>query len=372
MAKNDATEAPTEKRKREARKEGRIARSMELTSWLSVIVGLSMLPVVAKNEQAAFQEAFARLANPDAEPLSKTLGIVLWKGLSAALPLFLAVWGSVLAVTVAQVGFVLTGKPLKPKAERLNPLKNVKRIVGVRGAVELLKQTGKGVVIVLLMWGVVKGASEALVSRGGEEAVSQMAYVYARLAAAVRTVAVFGLILAVLDYGYQKWQLRRDMRMTKQEIRDELRQSEGDPLVKQRIRQLQREMARRRMMADVKTATTVIVNPTRIAVALRYRPGVDVAPVVVAKGRGAIARKIRETAIESRVPVVRSIQLARALEKSCEIGDEVPASLFNAVARVLAFLARVGRQVAWAGVMDLPDAWQTPIGDVARRRRRRR
>lgn len=371
MAPREATEAPTEKKKKEARSEGRIARSQELSSWVAVIVGLAMLPVVAERETKVFREAISRVQSPGAESLPRVLGDVLWGGLLGVAPLLAAVWGAVFAVTLAQVGFVLSGKPLKPKAERLNPVKNLKRIVGVRGLVELLKQVLKGVVVVILMWGVVRTVSSTLIGRGGEDAIQSVAYVYKRLAGGVRTVAVLGTILAVLDYGYQRWQLRRDLRMTKQEVRDELRQSEGDPLVKQRIRQLQREMARRRMMDDVRTATTVIVNPTRIAVALRYRPGVDTAPVVVAKGRGAIARRIRDTATDNRVPVVRSVQLARALEKSCEVGDEVPAALFQAVARVLAFIARVGRQVMWAGVMDLPAAWETPIGDVPVRRRRR-
>jgi flagellar biosynthetic protein FlhB len=288
------------------------------------------------------------------------------------MPLLFGVWIAVGAAMLGQVGFVLTGKSLKPKAERVSLLKNAKRLVGLRGVVELLKQIAKASVVVLLVWGVVRATSEQLVLRGGEDAESGLGFVYGRIVGAVRNVAIAGLILGVLDFAYQKWQLRRDLRMTKQEIRDEMRQSEGDPMVKQRIRALQREAARRRMLTDVESATTVLVNPTHISVALRYRPGVDVAPVIVAIGRGAVAKRIRERAQEHRVPVVRAVSLARALEKHCEIGDEVPSQLFEAVARVLAFIARVGRRVSWAGVMDLPVAWEAKVPEMDRRRRRRR
>jgi flagellar biosynthetic protein FlhB len=372
MAGREGTEAPTDKKKREARKEGRIARSTDLTGWLAIVVGVAMLPTVARGEMKVFRNAISRIGNPDVMPLSQALGETLWEGFKAAMPLLMGVWVAVMVAIVAQVGFVLTGKALKPKSERVNPLKNAKRLVGLRGVVELVKQMAKASVVVLLVWSVVRSTSSQLVLRGGEDAQSGLGFVYGRVAGAVRNVAIAGVILGVMDFAYQKWQLRKDLRMTKQEIRDEMRQSEGDPLVKQRIRTLQREAARRRMLTDVESATTVLVNPTHIAVALRYRPGVDVAPVIVAVGRGAVAKRIRERALEHRVPIVRAVSLARALEKHCQIGDEVPSQLFEAVARVLAFIARVGRRVSWAGVMDLPVAWETKIPEMDSRRRRRR
>ena len=372
MAGREGTEAPTDKKKREARKEGRIARSADLTGWLAILVGVVMLPTVARGEVKVFRNAISRINSPDAVPLSQALGETLWEGLKAAMPLLLGVWVAVTVAMVAQVGFVLTGKALKPKAERVSVLKNAKRLVGLRGVVELVKQIAKASIVVLLIWGVIKSTSSDLVLRGGEDAESGIGFLYGRVAGAVRNVAIAGVILGVLDFAYQKWQLRKDLRMTKQEIRDEMRQSEGDPLVKQRIRTLQREAARRRMLTDVESATTVLVNPTHIAIALRYRPGVDVAPVIVAIGRGAVAKRIRERALEHRVPVVRAVSLARALEKYCEVGDEVPSQLFEAVARVLAFIARVGRRVSWAGVMDLPGAWETKVPEMARQHRRRR
>jgi flagellar biosynthetic protein FlhB len=372
MAQREGTEAPTDKKKKDARKEGRIARSADLSGWIAVVVGAVMLPVVARGELAVFRRAIAKIQSPEAVPLSQALGEILWEGFKAAMPLLFGVWIAVGVSIIGQVGFVLSGKALKPKSERISVLKNAKRLVGIRGVVELLKQVAKASIVVFLVWGVVVSTSSKLVLRGGEDAMSGLSFVYNQIAGVIRNVAIAGVIIGVIDFGYQKWQLRRDLRMTKQEIRDEMRQSEGDPLVKQRIRTLQREAARRRMLTDVESATTVLVNPTHIAVALRYRPGVDVAPVIVAIGRGVVAKRIRERAQDHRVPVVRAVSLARALEKHCEIGDEVPSQLFEAVARVLAFIARVGRRVSWAGVLDLPLAWETKIPDMDRRRRRRR
>lgn len=374
MANRDATEAPTDKRKKEARKEGRIARSNDLTGWVCLLVGFALIPGVAAREITVFRNAFDLVsANASGDKqLSSVLGYTLWKGFLGALPLLGGVWLAAFSGTLAQVGFVLSPKALKPKAERLSPAKNVKRIVGVRGFVELIKQAVRAVIIAYLCWSVVQSVSVNLVGNGPPEAISGVSYVFSELGNVVKRSAVALIIVSLIDYGYQKWQLRRDMRMTKQEIRDEMRQSEGDPLVKQRIRMLQREAARRRMIADVAGATAVLVNPTRIAVAIRYRAGIDNAPVVIAKGRGAIARKIRETALANNVTVIRAVSLARALERSCEVGDEVPSHLFEAVARVLAFLARVSRQAMWADTIDLPASWTVAVPSVPRRRRRRR
>jgi flagellar biosynthetic protein FlhB len=373
VANREATEAPTDKRKKEARKEGRIARSNDLTGWVCLLVGFALIPGVAAREISVFRNAFD-LVGADSSgdtQLASILGYTLWHGFLGALPLLGGVWLAAFSGTLAQVGFVLAPKALKPKAERLSPAKNIKRMVGIRGFVELFKQVVRAAIIAYLCWGVVKTVSVNLVGNGPPEAISGVTYVFHELGNVVKRCAGALIAVSLLDYGYQKWQLRKDMRMTKQEIRDEMRQSEGDPLIKQRIRMLQREAARRRMIADVAGATTVLVNPTQIAVAIRYRPGVDNAPVIVAKGRGAVARKIRETAIANNVTVIRAVSLARALERSCDVGDEVPSQLFEAVARVLAFLARVSRQAMWADTVDLPASWTVVVPSVPRRRRRR-
>lgn len=374
MAEKDATEAPTPKRKRDARLEGRIARSPDLAAWAVVLFGAAMVPSTFERVITISSENLHRVgANVEGGPqLPAILGRALADMLFAMAPLLGGAWVLALAITIAQVGFVITSKPLKPKIERLNPLKNVKKIVGVRGAVELVKQMVKTGIIGFVGWGIVMSVGRGLTSRGPLDLAVGMKEAAASVSQLMRSCAMTALGIALIDYGYQRWRNAKDMRMTRQEIRDETRQSEGDPLVKQRIRSLQREAARRRMLSDVANATAVLVNPTHIAVAIRYKPGKDSAPIIVAKGRGGMATKIREQAAEHRVPIVRAVELARALEKNCEVGDVVPAVLYDAVARVLAFLSRMGRRIQWMGVLDLPPAWSVPIPDIGRRRRVRR
>ena len=373
MADRDATEAPTPKRKRDARMEGRIARSPDLAAWAVVLLGASLVPSTFENIVKLSRELLSNVGGrvDTGMNLPPMLGSALYKMLMALLPLLGGAWLLALAITIAQVGFVITAKPLVPKLERINPAKNIKRIVGVRGAVELLKQMVKTSVIGFVGWGIVMSVGRSLVASGPLDLAVGMDRAASSVTRLLRSCATTAFIIAVADYGYQRWRNMKDMRMTKQEIRDEMRQSEGDPLVKQRIRSLQREAARRRMLADVADATAVLVNPTHIAVAIRYKPGKDAAPVVVAKGKASMATKIREKATENGVPIVRAVSLARALEKNCEVGDPVPAVLYDAVARVLAFLSRMGRRIQWMGVLDLPAAWAVEVPTISRRRRRK-
>lgn len=374
MADRNATEAPTPKRKREARKEGRIPKSPDLAAWGTVLVGVSLLPGTFQRVLNVARHNLNLVAgNIDGgQQLPELLGQALWDAALAMAPLLLGVWVLAFVVTVAQVGFVLTGKTLKPKAERLSPAKNIKRIVGIRGVVELVKQLLKTTIIIAVGWGMVTSIAGRLSRNGSTDLLVGLHMTLDNVVALMRWCGGAALILAFADYGYQRWQTMKDMRMTKQEVRDESKQTDGDPLIKQRIRMLQREAARRRMLADVTEATAVIVNPTHIAIALRYDPARDSAPRIVAKGRGKLADKIRQTATDNRIPIVRAIPLARAMDRHCEVGDTVPASLFDAVARVLAFLRRMGDRLAWMDVVELPARWRVEIPDLGRPQRRRR
>ena len=369
--KGQGTEAPTPKRKKEARQEGRIARSAELTGWLSLVVAGAMIPGSASSMRSVVLEQLSAVRVVEPQELPSLFGRSLLQGAVAVLPLFGMLWIAAFAGTLGQVGFMLSAKSLKPKWERVSIRKNLQRMIGARGAVELLKQVAKATIVVYLCYATVTRLGNSLAEGAGQDIRAGVGEALASIFSMVRKVATALLVLAVMDYVYQRYTLGRDLRMTKQEIRDEMRQSEGDPMIKNRIRSLQREASRRRMLSAVESATAVVVNPTQIAVAIRYRPGVDVAPVVVASGRGLMAKKIREAALTASVPVVRSIPLARALEKSCEVGGMVPPGLYDAVARLLAFLARVGRGVSWAGVLDLPYAYTVEIPDLKRRRTRR-
>jgi flagellar biosynthesis protein FlhB len=338
---------------------------------MSLVLAVFLIPGAVRGTREAFNSSLTQVSVRPPDELPGVLGRALLDGLSAVMPLFGLLWVAALAGTLAQVGFILTSKPLKPKFERLSPVKNLARLAGIRGVVELLKQVAKAGVVVLLGYAVVRSLGFDLMGQSGSDLETGLKSAGSSISGLLRNIAVALWVLSVGDYVFAKVMLERDLRMTKQEIRDELRQSEGDPLIKSRLRALSREAARRRMLASVQEATAVIVNPTHIAVAIRYRHGIDSAPTVLAVGRGYVAQKIRDTASQSRVPVVRAVPLARALERSCQPGDTLPIPLYEAVAKVLAFIAKAGLGYSWSDVLDLPDSYKTEIPDLKRRKRRR-
>jgi flagellar biosynthetic protein FlhB len=252
----------------------------------------------------------------------------------------LVVLGAVLS-NVAQVGFSLSMRPLTPKLSRLDPLQGWKRLLTARSAVELGKGLVKVTLVAVCAWryltshwdslfALVVLPPEAIGPRVGDLAHGL----------ALRIVSLLTL-LAAFDYAFQRWQLERSLRMTRQEIKEEVQEAEGRPEVRSRIRAQQRQLSRRRMMADVVQSSVVITNPTHYAIALSYRLGESAgAPKVVAKGRDRIARKIREVAAQHGVPCVENAPLARSLYQAVEIGQEIPPALYRAVAEVLALLWR--------------------------------
>jgi flagellar biosynthetic protein FlhB len=241
------------------------------------------------------------------------------------------------AATVAQGGVSVSGKSLKPSFKKLNPVSGLKKMFGVQGMWEaikaLIKTTALGSVVLVTV-----GRAKALVSSAGALPLSSVAGTFADCAVLLmRTIAITGLVIAIADYVIVRMRTMKQLKMSKYEIQQEHKQSEGDPHIKAQRRAAMMAMSRNRMMSDVKEADVLLVNPTHVAVALKYEPEKG-APRVVAKGADEIASKLREIAAEARVPLVQDIPLARALHASCEIGQEVPAQLFTAVARVLAFV----------------------------------
>lgn len=255
------------------------------------------------------------------------------------LPILLSICLVSIIVSVAQVGFKFSWKVLKPKASKFNILKNFKNIFfSSRSLVEILKSIVKITIVTILSYGVIErliNSSRDLVEYSVEEITRFM------LEASYALVWRIGLVYALFaaaDYLYQRYKHSQDMLMTKQEVKEEYKQSEGDPLIKSRIRKLQQQLSKRRMMQDVPTADVVITNPTHFAVALKYDMAKDSAPKVVAKGVDAVAMRIKTIAIEAGVPIHEDRELARALFKSCQIGDVIPNQLFKTVAQILAYI----------------------------------
>lgn len=256
-------------------------------------------------------------------------------------PLAGAVFVAAIAINILQVGFLFTTETLTPKFSVLNPIEGSKRFFSMRALVDLAKAIFKIVIVLTVAWLTLKGSvlelsSAAMSPLGATLALSKK--LFFRLT--MRILAVFAVI-AALDWMFQRWDYEKRLRMSHQDVKEENKQSDGNPLVKSRIRALQIQNARKRMMSAVKTADVVVTNPTHLAVALRYTAGEMDAPTVVAKGARLMAQKIKDVAREAGVPVIEDKPLARALYKSVEIGQAVPPALYRAVAEILAYVFRL-------------------------------
>ncbi len=351
----ERTEAATPKRRREAREEGEVARSPEVLTAFVLGAGLLGLWVGAGNlyrELVALATEVVRYtARPEigVDEVS-TLAMRAAGGLVRGVaPVFLAgILGGV-AGNLVQVGFMVSSKALTPNLDRLNPASGLKNLFQLSKLVDLAKNLIK---VAAVSW----AAYLAMRSRVGDlpalAGLSPRGILVYELEAGfeiLRNVLLVYVVIAVADYAFQKWQFEKKLRMSKQEVKDEHKDTEGDPLIKSRIRSLQREMARRRMMAEVPTSDVVITNPTHFAVALKYDPASMAAPEIVAKGADLVARKILELAREHRVPVYEDPPVARALFRGAEVGDPVPVDLFQAVAEILARVYRLSGRATAAG-----------------------
>lgn len=261
-------------------------------------------------------------------------------------PLMGAVVLAGFAANALQVGLVLSGEPLSPKGSRLDPIAGIGRMFSVRSAVELIKGLAKTALIAYMVFAFLKAEYPTVVRLMGADPGQIAAGIGGLMFRMLFRAAIALLVIAAVDYGFQRYQHEKNLRMTKQEVKEDFKRSEGDPLVKSRIRQRQRQMARNRMMQQVPEADVVVTNPTHYAVALKYDADTMTAPVVLAKGQRLVAERIKEIARESKVPMVENVELARALYKSTEVGDEVPAALYLAVAEILAYVYRLSGRTA--------------------------
>ncbi len=342
----DKTEPATPKKRAEARKKGQVANSREIPSVLVLIGALSvfyfaggwMFNQVASIMQTVFGQAGEfDFALPNVHSM---FWFLFQKVVLIISPLLAVVAIAGVFGNVSQFGFILTGEPLTPKLNKLNPLKGLKRLVSLRGGVELLKAILKVIIIGGVAYVMIRGELTkipALVSISVSSIIDFMGQVALQLGFYTCLVLI---VLAAIDLVFQRWQHERDLRMTKQEVKDEFRQREGDPQVRSRIRAVQRELAMQRMIEAVPDATVVITNPTHLAIALKFDRSMQ-APMVVAKGAGHVAAKIREIAEAHDVPIIEQKPLARALFKTVEIDQYIPGDLYHAVAEILAYVYRL-------------------------------
>lgn len=339
----------TAKRRADARKRGQVARSAEFGAAATLLAVISALHALLPGDGGMsflrdIQSAFR--FNPHAAAFTFEtvqqwqLRGLIWGG-KILLPVALLAVVLAFVSGVGQVGFAVTPEALHPKWERLNPAAGFKRLISLRGSVEGFKGVLKMALVGGICWaalrnGVQSGELLVLMRAPLTQTVAVVGGLLWTIGLRVSTVL---LILAVADYAYQKYDFEKSLKMSLSEIKQENKQSDGDPQIKARIRRLQREMSKKRMMADVPTADVIVTNPTHFAVALKYERGAS-APKVVAKGQDEMAALIREAAREHKVPLVENKLLARSLYASVEIGREIPPDLFEAVAQVLAFVYR--------------------------------
>lgn len=343
----EKTEKATPKKKKEARDKGQVAKSADLSPALIILFVFSLLLFFGKHVGNGLKEMFVlSLAQYATWELSvDNINVVfiqlVWICAKFLLPIFGVIVVVGLLANYIQVGFLFTGDPLKMKLERLDPIKGFKRIFSMRALVELMKSLLKITIVSTVVFIVLWGEKDRLLLLSKYPVATTLSIVGELTLKLGIYVAVLLVILAFFDYLYQRYEHNKNLRMSKQDIKDEYKTIEGDPLIKSKIRERQKQMAMRRMMQEIPKADVVITNPTHFSIAIQYESGKMSAPVVIAKGQDYIALKIREVATANGILLIENKPLARALYQRVEIGESIPEDLFKAVAEVLAYVYRL-------------------------------
>jgi flagellar biosynthetic protein FlhB len=346
----EKTEQPTEKRLEESRKKGQTAQSKELPLCLMILFTSIFLYFVTSH---GFQEMFkvyvsyVRNINIDINTsnIYTILSFAAYRWAWIMMPLFALLLIITIFGTVVQTGFMWSPEAMQFKFEKLNPLSGIKKLFSKRSAIEVLKSVLKISILAYIAYSIIMKELPAILSLPSKDTREIVGYLGTTCFHLAMKVGIIFLFIAVLDFVYQKWQHKKDLMMTQQEIKEEFKEREGNPLIKSRIRSLQREMARRRMIEDVKTADVIVTNPTHFAIGLKYQFGAMPAPKIVAKGAGFVAEKIKEVARMHNVPLIENKPVARALFYAARVGDFIPEQFYVIVAELLAEVYRQRNRV---------------------------
>ena len=347
----EKTEEATPKRKEEARNKGQVAKSMEINSVFVIVAAFFTLNVIGSylfDELAGYMKfIFTNLVVADFTITAAQqvfIGFIIIF-LKTALPVMCVILVTALSINFVQVGFNFTMKPLMPDFDKINPLKGFGRLFSKRSLVELVKALMKIAIIGGFVYRFMMNQTQQIPALISADLIDTFHLTASLILNLVFNISAVLFILAVFDYMYQWWEHQESMKMSKQDIKQEHKQAEGDPQIKGKIKQRQREMAMRRMMQDIPKADVVVTNPTHYAVALQYNQEM-LAPIIVAKGQDIIAQKIKEIAKEHKVTIVENKMLARALYAAVEIGQPVPHELYQAVAEVLAYVFKLKKRLS--------------------------
>ncbi|MDJ0855114.1 MAG: flagellar biosynthesis protein FlhB [Desulfobacterales bacterium] len=346
--KSDRTEKPTPKKLADARKKGQVAQSREIPSAMILLAALGFFYFAGgfmfQRMQVLITGSYQRLNAPVLQDALSASALARWcfdQVIVILMPIMLLLVVVGVMANISQFGFLIKENALAPDFKKINPLTGLKRLVSLKSLVELVKSVFKILFVGAIAYLILKRDLDVIPALTQMDVADIMVFT-GEAAFKIAFFVCLGLIvLAAADFSYQRWQHQKELMMTKQEIKEERKQMDGDPQIKARIRSMQIEMARRRMMEMVPEADVVITNPTHLAIAIRFDADTMAAPEVVAKGADHMAQRIRETAEAHAVPRVENKPLARSLYKSTEIGDPVPVELYQAIAEVLAYVYRL-------------------------------
>jgi flagellar biosynthetic protein FlhB len=345
----DKSEEPTPHKLREARKKGQIAKSKEITAAILVIATYQIFKGQAQKmwlEIVAFSEMIFRMIPDARDNFSEGSSVSLiymsiTNLIQYILPLLISVFVIALLAELMQTRFLYSTESVKPKLEKINPISGFKRLFSMKGLVMILINLAKIGIVFYITWTTISESLAEIITSMTMTNWQVMVFTGGLVMKIATRVALFYLFIAMLDYFYQRHAFHKQMMMSKQEIKEEYKRLEGDPIIKQRQRQAQREMSQRRMMGNVPGADVVVTNPTHIACALKYDTENMRAPILVAKGMRIIAEEIRRIADQEHIPIVENVALARSLYETTELNDEIPFELYKAVAEVLAFVYKL-------------------------------
>ena len=346
----DKKHLPTERRKAKAREEGQIPKSQDLTSAALLAAAIATLWAVGGQTGGHLTEFLRRSLSEfqtgtatESDALSRVVQSGHWLAW-ATLPVLVVMFIAAVAINIGQVGLVLVPSKLAPKLNNVSPLSGLKRIFSVQGTMRLAFGVFKVSVIAIVAFVVIRSDLHRLMDLPGLDAVGISGGIFHLLLGTTAWIALALLILALAEYAFQRWKHSQDLMMTDQEMRDEMKENEGDPQMIARRRQIQRQLMMQRAETEVPKADVVVSNPTELAVAIQYDATAMPAPIVLAKGAGPLAQKIRRIALENGIPVVERKPLAQALYKSVDVGAEVPPDQYQAVAEVLRYVYQLKGQ----------------------------
>lgn len=355
---SDKTEAPTSRRLEDARQEGQVARSLELNTAVILLIGTYLVRGPGANIVLEIRELMVTSISslPATDVTLPWLRALVFTQVLKLMPnIALILFGlliSGVSVTLVQTGFLWASKKIGFDFKRINPLNGFKRIFSSQGLIEFARALLKLSLVGWAAYTYLRGQLDSIVHLGQMDLASGVAK-WAELAIGLAMrIGSFYFILAVADYAFQRWNFMRSMRMTKEEIKEDYKRSEGDPFLRGRIRAQQRKMARSRMMANVPKAKVVVTNPTHFAVALDYEPEKMRAPRVLAKGAFHVAQKIVDIARSNNIPIVQNVPLARAMYRTVEVDQEIPPEMYVAVAEVMAYVYKMRKPLTAQPVLN--------------------